>query len=252
MVESAQDPEKQIIQSSKSFDPKAAISYISSTTLQWLLVVGSMSFVSERVLPVLARISGGRFDPVSGTVTTIVLLLSLRSRVFSPLNNFRPKANIEDPVFKNRKRPSWQPPPKVFPIIWSTISVLRTAAALLVYKKTGSLVSPPLLAFYAHLSIGDTWNTINNVEGRLGTAFLGVLFVLASVLYTTYRYFIVLPLAGYIMAPTCLWLSIATMLVYSIWRLNYEGFNKPSLLPSREEGPPSKWKIPLIALAALL
>lgn len=237
---------------SKQFDPKAAISYLSATSLQYFLVKSFMKNADEWLLPLLSRVNVGKQKAVEVAVIAFMLGLSLRSRVFSPLNNTRPKATYDDPVFKNRLRPSWQPSPKVFPVIWSSISILRTAAAFAVYKKTGSLTSAPLLAFYAHLAIGDTWNTINNVEGRLGTAFLGVLFVLASVLFTTQSYFSVLPVAGYFMAPTCLWLSIATALIFSIWRLNYDRFNGPSLLPSKEEGPPSKWKVPLIALTVLL
>ena len=97
----------------------------------------------------------------------------------------------------------------------------------------------------AHLSIGDTWNTINNVEQRLGTAFFGVLFVLGSVIATVGKYYEALPLAGKVLAPSAVWLSVATVLVFSIWRLNFENFNYPSLLPSVEEGDVKPWKIPL-------
>ena len=91
------------------------------------------------------------------------------------------------------------------------------------------------LILKAHLSIGDTWNTINNVEGRLGTAFGGVVFVLASVLYAVNAYFHVSQLAGFILAPSAVWLSIATFLVYSIWQLNKEKFGNPSIIPMKEE-----------------
>jgi benzodiazapine receptor len=82
-----------------------------------------------------------------------------------------------------------------------------------------------------HLSIGDTWNTINNVDNRLGTAFGGVMVVLGSVLYTTYKYYQTLPLAGMILAPSAVWLSVASFLVYTIWQLNSEKvvFDKVSL-----------------------
>lgn len=98
----------------------------------------------------------------------------------------------------------------------------------------------------AHLSIGDTWNTINNVEKRLGTATLGVFFVWLSACYTGYLYYKGLPLAGYIFLPSCVWLSIASFLVYSIWRLNSMLNDRYSLFPSIEEGPRSQWQIPFI------
>ena len=87
----------------------------------------------------------------------------------------------------------------------------------------------------AHLSIGDTWNTINNVEARLGTAFGGVLFVLASVIYAVKMYFGVSKTAGLILLPSAIWLSVATCLVYSIWHINKEKFGNPSIIPMKEE-----------------
>jgi len=108
------------------------------------------------------------------------------------------------------------------------------------------MLSRPILSICAHLSIGDTWNTINNVEQRLGTSFLGVLFVWGSVIATIYQYFQILPTAGWILLPSGIWLSIAVALVYSIWQLNFENFNAPTLLPTSDEGMVSAWKMPVI------
>lgn len=56
------------------------------------------------------------------------------------------------------------PPPLAFPVIWSTIGVLRAVSSVMIYQATGAFFSLPILAFIGHLCIGDTWNTINNVE----------------------------------------------------------------------------------------
>ena len=192
------------------------------------------------------RISFINQDTISTFIVTIFMLfMSVRSRVFSPLDNSRPKAIDNDPVFKNLKRPSWQPAPKLFPIIWSTIALLRTISTVLVFRESESLLCLPIMSMMAHLSIGDTWNTINNVEQRLGTAFFGVLFVLLSVIVTVFKYYETLPLAGKLLAPSAVWLSVASLLVFTIWRLNFENFNYPTLLPSVDEGEVKPWKIPL-------
>ena len=72
-----------------------------------------------------------------------------------------------------------------------------------------------------HLSLGDTWNTIFTVEGRLGAAvpmvFLGPLL---SVAVVTLSYYQTLPLAGWIIFPSAVWLAIATALCISLWQLN--------------------------------
>jgi len=93
-------------------------------------------------------------------------------------------------VMNKRIRPSWMPPPLAFPIVWSTIGVLRTVAAVMIWEAVGrQLLVVPLAVYCLHLSIGDTWNTINNVENRLGTAVLGVGFVWASAVTVDYLYY---------------------------------------------------------------
>ena len=235
--------------SRKTPDGLAALSLIGATATQATLIISFLHLVQLRLLPLLEKLVGSspRIPKSLPTVVVAALFafLSLRSRVFSPLDNSRPSASRDDPVFKERLRPWWQPPPIAFPIIWSTISLLRTISSVLVWRTTGTLLCTPIFAFLLHLSIGDTWNTINNVEKRLGTAVLGALFVLASVLHSTYLYYQTLPLAGLVLAPSCIWLTIANVLVFSIWRLNLQLFDRPSLFPSKEEGPPSKWRLPL-------
>ena len=45
-------------------------------------------------------------------------------------------------------------------------------------------------------------------------------FVVTSVYCADYAYFQVSRKAGLILAPSCLWISIASFLVFSIWRMN--------------------------------
>ena len=45
-------------------------------------------------------------------------------------------------------------------------------------------------------------------------------FVLGSVITVTSVYYTVLPQAGLVLAPSVLWLTIASKLVFDIWTLN--------------------------------
>jgi len=174
-------------------------------------------------------------------VGLMFLFLSVRSRVFSVMDNSRP--DLKD--VELRKTPSWIPPPITFPIVWSIIAILRAAASAVVYKTMGySLISAPLLAMLLHLSIGDTWNTINNVEKRLGTAVPGVITVLASVIFVDMLYFKASATAGLILAPSVAWLSVATVLIAEIYRLNNPGDGSEPLYPV-EGRAKANWRIPL-------
>lgn len=191
-------------------------------------------------------------DAVGGLPAVLVpplfAFLSLRSRVFSLLSAKRPpRGGFEDDGKRvatpaDTKRPSWTPPGFMFPIIWLSITALRSISAFIIWNSTGrTLCSAPLLALVTHLCIGDTWNSITNVERRLGVSCLGVLFVVGSVYNVIYRFYEVKPLAGLILAPSGLWISIATVLTWSIWSMN----GKQSLLP-RKDGKAGSLQIPIL------
>jgi len=212
-------------------DTRAVAKWIGATALQWLLMcgaLGGLQFVTNQMTVVCSGVVASTGPKV--LVGLFFAFCSLRSRVFSPLDNSRPKQADEGKAIQERKRPSWMPPPLAFPIIWTTIAVLRTVSSVIVWEACGrELLVVPLVAMCLHLSIGDTWNTINNVERRLGTAVLGVGCVWLSVIGVDYLYFQTQTLAGALLAPSCLWITIATFLVYTIWGLN----GKEPMLPMK-------------------
>jgi tryptophan-rich sensory protein len=152
--------------------------------------------------------------------------VSLKSRIFNPLNNARPNmpqaANEEKTSgFRDRVMPSWTPPGVIFPIMWLLIiGPLRAYSSALVYETTGHFMHPAIFAFLFHLSVGDVWNTINNTEKRYGASVTGVLCVVASLLNAAYQYHSVDPLAGNLLGLTVIWLSVASSLITATWKLN--------------------------------
>jgi len=188
----------------------------------------------------------------TAAVPPLFFFLSLRSRIFSVLPASRPPRggyeNEEEgkrkaPVPTEVKRPSWTPPGIAFPFIWLTISVLRAASSTMVWAATGrTLFHPALLTLVLHLCIGDTWNCITNVEARRGVSAVGVLVVLASVYTAVYKYARVLSAAGWVLAPSAVWISIATVLTWSIWKMNTP---LEPLLPVRGDGKNVPLRLPL-------
>lgn len=237
-------------------DYLAAISYIGATATQFTLVMTALhifqlgflkklcvpSFVAGALPEVLVKYLPSSAQLQTFSVFVTMLFMSVRSRVLSPLDNSRPKASASDKAF-NRIKPWWQPPPLAFPIIWSTIALLRAISTTIVYRMSGTMLTVPIFSMFLHLCTGDTWNTINNTEGRLGTAALTVPFVWATAAYTTVKYYVVSKQAAKVLFPSVVWLTVANFLVFSIFKLNNSG-NRYSLFPSKEEGPPSGWKLP--------
>uniref|UniRef100_A0A061SDE3 Tryptophan-rich sensory-like protein n=1 Tax=Tetraselmis sp. GSL018 TaxID=582737 RepID=A0A061SDE3_9CHLO len=106
----------------------------------------------------------------------------------------------------------------------------RTIASTIVWDASGrDLTVAPIAWFLLHLCIGDTWNTINNIDRRLGTSAIVVLFVLASAANAVIQYYKVAPMAGYVLAPLVGWLVIATLLVWNIWAIN----GKQAFIPTK-------------------
>lgn len=168
--------------------------------------------------------------------------LSLKSRVFNPLNNARP--NLKQAMSKNfdekdekeppsrgfgdRIMPSWTPPGPVFPIMWLLIiGPLRAYSSALVWEATVAagdshpFFSPAIMALVFHLSVGDVWNTMNNTEQRYGAAVTGVLCVTASAVHAAYQYHAVDATAGTLLGfIPILWFAVASSLVTATWKLN--------------------------------
>ena len=197
------------------WDKVATLTYLGATIAQVAAMTGllwamdtALGYVNTAALP-------------QGAMTAIACsffaAVTLRSRLFSLLDNTRNSGR-----YQSLQRPGWAPPPLAFPIVWMSIAVLRVVSAYLVWSAMGqTFLCWPLVFYVIHLSLGDTWNTIFTVEGRLGAAVpMVIVGPLLSVTVVTVSYFQVVPLAGWIILPSLVWLAIATALCISLWRLN--------------------------------
>ena len=70
------------------------------------------------------------------------------------------------------------------------------------------------------VSVGDTWNCVNNVERRLGAAVPGVACVWASVVFAAVQFSSVSPYAGQLLGLTAVWITVAGLLIADTWRIN--------------------------------
>lgn len=222
------------------FDPIQYLYYGGAITVQVGIMTGAL-WVLQQVADSLA--SGSIPLPVEGddaakaVVTLFWLVVSIKSRIFSPLDATRPKLSDESKAKSERRRPDWCPPPITFPIVWTTIGLLRAASSVMVWEACGrDLISLPLVTMCLHLAIGDAWNNVNVTRQELGMAVPGVfLGCLGSCILVTATYYMADPQAGMILSPSCLWLTVASFLVLSIWSLNEDenGYRMP-IIPTKK------------------
>lgn len=209
-------------------DVDAVARYIGAVGLQMAALTSTFALTDAAVNAVTG-------DTLPWQAAAVVFFgLSLKSRAFSPLDNSRPdlKKAVDGEKtggFNDRIMPSWTPPGVLFPIMWVLIvAPLRAYSSALVFQAHGGhLLDPTLLCLMLHLSIGDTWNTVNNVERRMGAAVPGVFCVWLSVLFATSQYMQVSELAGSLLAVTAVWITVAGTLVADTWRVNNDVAPEP-------------------------
>lgn len=200
-----------------TLDVDAIIKYISAVLIQM-----GMFYTIFSLLDKLVSISG--LQVPLGVNFVLFYATALKSRVLNPLANNRPKPKtleVDGAAPQKRKMPSWTPPGVVFPIVWLLIiGPIRALTSAMVYQKVQCYANPAILSLMLHLSIGDVWNTINNVEKRYGVAVVGILFVWLSKAFAAWQYWAVVPIAGKLLSASLVWLTVASALVTSTWRLN--------------------------------
>ncbi len=118
-------------------------------------------------------------------------------------------------------KPSWTPPAWVFGPVWTTLYTLMAVAAWLIWREGGWKVQRrPLQLFLFQWVLNALWTPLFFGMHRTGWALAEIIlfwFVLAVTLGTFWR---INRAAGMLMVPYLLWVSIATALNFSIWRLN--------------------------------
>jgi len=222
------------ISDDEQLDGGALVKYFGAVALQTGTMTGAL-WVLQQASVALGEAAGE--DAPRALVGLFFLVVSLRSRIFSPLDASRPTIKGEKSAIMDMRRPSWMPPPLTFPVVWSLIALLRTISSLIIWETSGNTtLVVPLVFMMLHLSVGDCWNYINNQEKRLGVAVPGVFACWFSCIAVVVAYYQADQTAGLILAPSAVWLGVATALITSIWTLNnnYKG-QRAALLPTKGE-----------------
>lgn len=122
--------------------------------------------------------------------------------------------------YKSLKKPSWTPKNWVFPAVWIPLKILQSVAAWAVYKQGGERAYLPLAIFGGSLFLGNWWNVVffgkHELKGSL--PWMGAFW--ASIAGTIASFHQVSPTAAGLVAPTLLWVTIASKLNYDIVQLN--------------------------------
>lgn len=123
------------------------------------------------------------------------------------------------PWYEALSKPSWTPPGWLFGPVWTLIYISIAIAGWLVWKQVG--FSPSVFAFFVvQLVLNAAWSWTFFGAHRIGLALVDIVLLWIAIVGTIVTFLPVVPLAGWMLVPYLLWVSFATALNFSIWRLN--------------------------------
>lgn len=127
---------------------------------------------------------------------------------------------LPDEWFKHLKKPSWNPPNRLFAPVWTLLYALMAIAAWLVWEQVGVQATPLLALFVAQLVLNAAWTWIFFGLHRLDRAFVDIVVLWVLIATTLIGFWQVNPFAGLLLLPYLAWVTFAAFLNLTIWRLN--------------------------------
>jgi translocator protein len=125
------------------------------------------------------------------------------------------------PFYTQLVRPDWAPPPSTFGPVWTVLYALMAIAAWLVWRVAGFRAAKVALTlFLVQLALNALWSWLFFGWHRGALAFADVLLLWALILATLVCFWRIRPIAGALLVPYLLWVSFASALNFSVWRLN--------------------------------
>lgn len=119
-------------------------------------------------------------------------------------------------------KPSFNPPNWIFGPVWITLYTLMGISLYMVYSKgmNRNDVRLAVIVFLFHLAFNALWSILFFGLRNTGLAFAGILVLLVLIVLIVYLFYKIDKKAAYLLLPYLLWVSFASVLNFSIWRLN--------------------------------
>lgn len=118
-------------------------------------------------------------------------------------------------------QPAWAPPPWIFGPVWTILYALMAISVWLVWRSGGFRTNRTALSlFIVQLLLNALWSWLFFAWLRGALAFADTVLLLVIIVATIVLFWRVSLLAGALLIPYLLWVSFASVLNYSLWKLN--------------------------------
>lgn len=115
-------------------------------------------------------------------------------------------------------KPSWNPPGWIFGPVWTVLYLMMVTAAWLVWRRQGW--SRALWIYLGQLLLNAAWTPVFFGAREPGWALVVIVALWVAVLLTMLAFLRASKAAGWMLAPYLAWVSFATALNFTLWRLN--------------------------------
>ncbi|GAB5448994.1 tryptophan-rich sensory protein TspO [Gymnodinialimonas sp.] len=122
------------------------------------------------------------------------------------------------PWYRDLSKPSWTPPDWVFPITWTVLYIASAVAATRVALLDGNAHAMGWWAF--QIALNTLWTPVFFGMERIKAGALVLVFLWISVAGSMWTFFQHDTLAGFLMVPYLVWVTIAGALNFSVWSRN--------------------------------
>ncbi len=124
--------------------------------------------------------------------------------------------------YKSLRKPVWVPPNWAFPIVWTTLYILMSWAAMRVGVSgaDGAVIAQALALWALQIALNAIWTPVFFGLKRMRTALVIMAGLWAAVLAAALTFYAIVPVAGLMLAPYVLWVTIAFALNGAVLRLN--------------------------------
>jgi benzodiazapine receptor len=149
-----------------------------------------------------------------GVFVALVVVVALSGVIFKP-----------GTWYLGLEKPSWTPPNRAFPVVWSVLYVMIAAAGWRVYETAG-LVALPFAAYGLQLVLNAAWSWLFFGLRRPNLAFADIVLMTLAIVGNIALFAPIDPLAAWLLVPYLVWAVLAACLNRSVWRRNPGEFGR--------------------------
>ncbi len=128
-----------------------------------------------------------------------------------------------DAWYRGIRKPTWTPADWVFPTVWTPLYIMIAVSGWLVWREAGLAgAALPLLVYAVQLVLNAGWSAVFFGLRRPGLALVEVFALWLSIALTIVLFWPISTISALLLVPYLIWVTIASVLNYQVWRMNTE------------------------------